>query len=84
VSVLLPLLHFQLRASHGTGLQAAFGRDDQRLVERPWTNEPLGRPVAVYGLKFLMNVGSPEPVMTRHLWPAAILTGLSTAAGSTC
>ena len=35
----------------------------------------------MYGLKFLMNVGSPEPVMTRHLWPAAILTGLSVAAG---
>src|SRR5262245_2811536 len=28
-----------------------------------------------------MNVGSPEPVMTRHLWPAAILTGLFVAAG---
>src|SRR4051812_5715283 len=34
-------------------------------------NWPLGRPVAVNGLKFLMNVTSPEPVMTRHLWAAA-------------
>src|SRR5689334_14508900 len=28
-----------------------------------------------------MNVGSPEPVITRHLCPAAIFTGLSVAAG---
>src|SRR5215475_13752175 len=31
-------------------------------------NCPLGRPVAVYGLKLRTNAGSPEPVMTRHLW----------------
>src|ERR1700730_2694826 len=33
-------------------------------------NWPLGRPVAVYGLKFLTKAGSPEPAMTRQVWPA--------------
>ena len=46
-----------------------------------WTNAPLGCPVAVYGLKFLTNVGSPDPVMTRQLWAAVRAPTLSTAAG---
>src|ERR1700758_3548515 len=30
-------------------------------------NWPLGRPVAVYGLKLRTKAGSPDPVMTRQL-----------------
>ena len=37
----------------------------------PLTNWPLGRPLPVNGLKFLVNAGSPAPVMTRHGWPAS-------------
>src|SRR5947199_10862205 len=50
-------------------------------------NCPLGSPVAVNGLKFLTNVTSPEPVMTRQRWLAALsarpwwtAAGLCTAA----
>ncbi len=81
VSVLLPLLHFQLRASHGTGLRPPWPVTIRGSKNAPWTMEPLGSPVAVYGLKFLTKAGSPEPVMTRHLWPAEIVALLLTAAG---
>ena len=30
--------------------------------------ELLGRPPPAYGLKFFVKAGSPDPVMTRHLW----------------
>src|SRR5438128_406804 len=30
----------------------------------------VGRPPPVKGLKFLVKAGSPEPVITRHLWAA--------------
>src|SRR5262249_35077172 len=46
----------------------------------PCTKVPLGSPVAVYGLKFLVNAGSPEPVITRH-WCADAPAERSTAAG---
>src|SRR6266700_2547642 len=42
--------------------------------------EFVGRPPPAYGLKFLVKAGSPDPVMTRHLW-AAGAAALSTAAG---
>ena len=42
---------------------------------------PLGRPVAVYGLKFLVKAGSPDPVMTRHLCAVDVLLAV-TAAGA--
>src|SRR5581483_10147203 len=45
----------------------------------PRTNEPLGRPVAVYGLKLRTKAGSPEPVMTRQLCPAAEAAGAAGA-----
>src|SRR5581483_6883286 len=43
-------------------------------------NWPLGRPVAVYGLKLRTNAGSPEPVMTRHLWAVVRTTEAGAAA----
>src|SRR5262249_36256163 len=46
----------------------------------PCTIEPLGRPVAVNGLKFFVKAGSPEPATTRHLC-AAGAAARSTAAG---
>src|SRR5690349_19284921 len=38
--------------------------------------------LAVNGLKFLVNAGSPEPSMTRHWWPAfavAVAVGVAEA-----
>src|SRR6266511_600787 len=44
--------------------------------------ELLGRPPPAYGLKFLVKAGSPDPVMTRHLWPALVVPAPSVAAGA--
>src|SRR5438874_177167 len=44
--------------------------------------ELLGRPPPAYGLKFLVKAGSPDPVMTRHLWPALAVPAPSVAAGA--
>ena len=70
VSVLLPFDHFQVRASHGTAGSPPSGEMTSGSYIAPLMNCPLGRPVAVYGLKFLTNAGSPDPVMTRHLCAA--------------
>src|SRR5262249_38796572 len=39
----------------------------------------VGRPPPGYGLTFLVKAGSPDPVITRHLWSAF---GPATAAGA--
>src|SRR4051795_721578 len=46
--------------------------------------ELLGRPPPADGLKFLVNAGSPDPVMTRHLCAVLTLTtpAPSVAAGA--
>src|SRR5216683_1139437 len=44
--------------------------------------ELLGRPPPAYGLKFLVKAGSPDPVMTRHWWPAVVEPAPSVAAGA--
>src|SRR5947208_1741508 len=82
VSVLLPLLHFQLRASHGIVLLPPVGTAISGSYMAPWTIELLGRPPPAYGLKFLTKAGSPEPVITRHRWAAWMLPAPSVAAGA--
>src|SRR5262245_45189848 len=74
VSVLLPLLHFQLRASHGIVLLPPAGTTISGSYIAPWTNALLGRPPPAYGLKLRVKAGSPDPVITRHLWAALTLT----------
>src|SRR5205085_7170331 len=80
VSVLLPLLQVQERASHGTGLRPPSPTTTRGSYIAPWTKLPLGRPVAVYGLKFLTNAGSPDPVITTHWWPWAERTDVAAGA----
>jgi hypothetical protein len=66
VSVLLPLLHAHDCASHGTGLSPPSPTTISGSYIAPCTTYPLGMPVEVYGLKFLTNAGSPDPVITTH------------------
>jgi hypothetical protein len=47
VSLLLPLLHFQERASHGTGFRPPWPVTMRGSKNAPWTKAPLGSPVAV-------------------------------------
>src|SRR4051794_41839827 len=44
--------------------------------------ELLGRPPPAYGLKFLTKAGSPEPVITRHGWPAFVEPAPAVTAGA--
>src|SRR3954453_16438695 len=71
VSVLLPFDHFQVRASQGIVLLPPLGTAISGSYIAPSANALLGRPPPAYGLKFFVNAGSPEPVITRHLWAAA-------------
>src|SRR3954454_13535043 len=71
VSVLLPFDHFQLRASQGIVLLPPLGTAISGSYIAPCANALLGRAPPADGVEFLVKAGSPEPVMTRHLWAAA-------------
>src|SRR3954447_21027672 len=82
VSVLLPFDHFQLRASQGMVFLPPLGTAISGSYIAPCAKALLGRPPPAYGLKFFVNAGSPEPVITRHLCAAAA-AARPVAAGAT-
>src|SRR5436190_843899 len=57
VSVLLPFVHFQVRASHGSVLAPPLGTTTSGSYIAPWANVLLGRPPPAYGLKFFVKAG---------------------------
>ena len=56
--------------------------DDQRLVEGAAHEAAARQAGGGVGLKFLTKAGSPEPVMTRHEWPACAVAPAVGAAGA--
>src|SRR6478609_5141955 len=83
VRVLLLFVHFQLRASQGTVLAPPAGTTISGSYIAPCTNALLGSVPPAYGLKFFVNVGSPDPAITRHLWAeAAKVSARPVAAGA--